>query len=158
MLKKKDLVFSLAAFLFVFLVSAPPISAQAKDQPVVVKSRNSFSDTVSKLKQAIQEKGMMVVFEANHKNMLAMIGQQSKESVTIGFGRPQMGGMLFGAEPKAALEMPLRVAVRELDNGDVLVLYYKPSYLFAHYRNKKLDSLAKEMDTMVTSLVSAATQ
>ncbi|GBC81586.1 hypothetical protein HRbin10_00698 [bacterium HR10] len=145
------------ALVVLFLVGLPAL-AQRAGEPVVVKSKNSFADTVSRLKKAIEQNQMMVLFEANHKNMLAMIGVQSKNSVTILFGRPQMGAMLMGAEPKAALEMPMRIAVRELDNGEVVVLYYRPSYLLSHYKNPKLAAVGQQMDGMVQKLVDAATR
>ncbi|GBC76559.1 hypothetical protein HRbin08_00021 [bacterium HR08] len=142
----------------VLLLADPPAVAQRAGEPVVVKSKNSFADTVSKLKSAIQQNQMMVLFEANHKNMMAMVGVESKNSVTVLFGRPQMGAMLMGAEPKAALEMPMRIAVRELDNGEIVVIYYKPSYLLSHYKNAKLDPIGRQMDAMLQKLVDAATK
>lgn len=151
-------VFTITAACCFLLLAGFSTAAQKAGEPVVVKSKNSFTDTVSKLKKAIQENQMMVLFEANHKNMLAMIGKESKNSVTILFARPQMGAMLMGAEPKAALEMPMRIAVRELDNGDIVVIYYKPSYLFSHYKNAKLNKIGQQMDSMVQKLVDAATK
>lgn len=132
--------------------------AQKAGEPVVVQSKNNFTDTVSKLKDAIQQNKLMVLFEANHKNMIAMVGEESKNSITVLFARPQMGAMLLGAEPKAALEMPMRIAVRELDNGEIIVIYYRPSYLFSHYNNPKLNMIGKQMDGMTQKLVTAATQ
>ena len=145
------------ALTVVFLAGLPALGQRASE-PVVVKSKNNFADTVSRLKDAIQQNQMMVLFEANHKNMLAMIGVQSRNSVTILFGRPQMGAMLMDAEPKAALEMPMRIAVRELDNGEVVVLYYRPSYLLSHYKNPKLAAVGRQMDGVVQKLVDAATR
>lgn len=128
------------------------------DQPLVVKSKNSFNETVSRIKDAIRGKGLVIVFEANHKNMMAMVGIESKESRVIGFAKPQMGAKVMQAEPRAALEMPMRLAVRELDNGEVIVIYYQPSYLFSHYKNPKLDRLGKKMDKMVGAIVKAGTE
>lgn len=157
MSRVNKLFITIAACCFLLLAGFPAI-AQKAGEPVVVKSKNNFADTVSKLKKAIQQNQMMVLFEANHKNMMAMIGVESKNSVTILFARPQMGAMLMGAEPKAALEMPMRIAVRELDNGEIVVIYYKPSYLFSHYKNAKLDKIGQRMDGMVQKLVDAATK
>jgi uncharacterized protein (DUF302 family) len=131
--------------------------AQKGGQPVVVESRYSFDETVKKIKDTIVGKGMMVIAEADHKMMLKMLQVDSPGSITIMFGRPQMGEMLLKAEPKAALEMPMRVAVRELA-GKVVVLYYKPSYMFSHYRNPNLDSMGQMMDKTVEEIVAAGTK
>lgn len=148
---KKSLILLLAYFTMLSMGLA-----QNESQPVMVKSKNTFEQTVAKLKSAIKEKGLAIIFEANHKNMMAMVGIESKKSLTIGFAKPQMGNMVLSAEPRAAIEMPLRIAVRELDNGDILVIYYTPSYLFSHYKNKKLNMIAKKADKMVKSIVQAA--
>lgn len=144
----------LLLFLPVLVVVSAGLGQES--QPVMVKSKNSFEDTVSKLKTAIKNKGVAIVFEANHKNMLAMVGIESKKSLAIGFAKPEMGNKVLSVEPKAAIEMPIKMAVRELDNGDILVIYYTPSYLFSHYKNKKLDMIAKQADKMIKSFVQAA--
>ncbi len=88
-----------------------------------------------------------------------MVGIESKKSLTIGFAKPEMGNMVLSAEPRAAIEMPLRIAVRELDNGDILVIYYKPSYLFSHYKNEKLNMIAKKQaDKVVESIAKAGVE
>lgn len=139
-----------------FLILFVSVGFAQVNEPVMVKSKNSFEDTVSKLKAAIKNKGVAIVFEANHKNMLAMVGIESKKSLAIGFAKPEMGNKVLSVEPKAAIEMPIKIAVRELDNRDILVIYYTPSYLFSHYKNKKLDMIAKGADKMIKSFVQAA--
>ena len=159
MLKSRNLA---ALALLGFLVGGSAmvlLAPQAKDEPVIVKSKNDFATTVEKLKKAITSRGLAIVFEANHRNMMMMVGIESPNSVTIGFARPQMGAQVLSVEPRAAIEMPLRVAVRELGPNNVVVIYYKPSYLFGHYGNAKLLQMAKQkMDPMVAAIVKAATQ
>jgi len=126
---------------------------------ITVVSKNSFGDTVSKFKAAVKGHKMAIVFEANHQNMMKMIGVKSKSSVAIGFAKPQMAAKILKIDARAALEMPLRVAVRELDDGKVVVLYYAPSFLFSHYNKPKLRMMAaKKIDKMVAMLVTMATK
>lgn len=127
-------------------------------EPVVVQSKNSFEKTVAGIKKAIRKRGLSIVFEANHKNMMAMVGIESRKSLTIGFAKPQMGAKVMGIEPKAAIEMPMRLAVRELNDGSIVVIYYKPSYLFSHYHNPRLTRLGKKMDRMIEGIVRAGIQ
>jgi len=127
-------------------------------EPVIVKSKNSFEKTVAGIKKAIRAKGLSIVFEANHKNMMAMVGIESKKSLAIGFAKPQMGARVMGIEPRAAIEMPMRLAVRELNDGSIVVIYYKPSYLFSHYHNPRLEKLGKKMDRMIESIVRAGVE
>lgn len=134
------------------------VYAAENQQPVMLESSKSFADTVAGIKGAIKNKGLAIIFEANHQNMIAMVGGSTTPSVAIGFAKPQTGQKLLSIEPLAGIEMPMRVAVRELPNGKVYVIYYQPSYLFAHYNNPKLKKLGEKMDKMLTMIAKAGTQ
>lgn len=148
------------ATLFITIFAFAPKKALAfgAEGPEVVTSANDFDTTVSKIKADIQAKGIAIVFEANHKNMLAMVGIESDPSLTIGFAKPDMASMFLSKEPRSALEMPLRVTVRQLADGSVVVVYYVPSVLFGHYGNQMLTKMATEKaDPMVKAIVTAGT-
>lgn len=140
------------------LMLSDPIQAAENKQPVMIQSAKSFADTVAGIKGAIKEKGLAIIFEANHQNMIAMVGGSTTPSVAIGFAKPQMGQQLLSIEPLAGIEMPMRIAVRELPDGKVYVIYYQPSYLFAHYGNPKLEKLGEKMDAMVAMIAKAGAQ
>lgn len=142
------------------LITGMSFSAYAAGdkQPVMMESSKSFSDTVAGIKGAIKKKGVAIIFEVNHQNMISMVGGSTTPSVAIGFAKPQLGQKLLSIEPLASIEMPVRIAVRELANGKVYVIYYKPSYLFAHYNNPKLKKLGKKMDKMIGMFAKAGTK
>jgi uncharacterized protein (DUF302 family) len=121
-------------------------------------SHNSFSETISKLEGAIEARNLAIIFDVNHKDVMATVGIEDRNSATIGFIGPMMEHKVLRAEPRAALEMPLKIVVRELDHGEVEVIYYQPSYLFKHYESKNLDKLSREMDILVGSIIKEATQ
>lgn len=147
-------------FLSFILSSGMSVTAHAAGdkQPTMIKSSKSFANTVSAIKSAIKNKGVAIIFEVNHQNMIAMVGGSTTPSVTIGFAKPQLGQKLLSLEPLAGIEMPMRIAVRELVNGNVYVIYYKPSYLFSHYNNPRLSKLGKKMDKMIGMFAKAGTQ
>jgi len=126
-------------------------------QPLVVNSHYSFSQTISKLKGAIEKRNLAAIFEINHNELMegpmGMVGIKGKNIVTLGFLGRRMGQEVLQAEPKAALEIPLRIAIRELEDGRVDIIYYQPSYLFKHYQNKDLEKLSGKLDTLVGSIV-----
>ena len=142
-----------SAFMF-----SEPIQAAENKQPVMIQSVKSFADTVAGIKGAIKKKGLAIIFEANHQNMIAMVGGTTTPSVAIGFAKPQLGQKLLSLEPLASIEMPMRIAVRELPDGKVYVIYYQPSYLFSHYGNPRLEKLGQKMDKMVAMIAKAGAQ
>ncbi len=140
-------------------VKPAPGPTAPTDALVSVVSKNDFDKTVAKLKAAIKMHGLATVFEANHQNMMKMVGIESKKSVLIGFAKPQVAAKLLKLEPRAALEMPMQVAVRELDDGSIVALYFAPSFLMSHYGKPKLRMMAeKKLDKMVAMLVAMATK
>lgn len=126
--------------------------------PTVVDSSQTFEQTVDSIKSAIKSKGLAIVYEANHKNMIEMVGGKATPSVLIGFAKPQLGEKLLSIEPLAGIEMPMRIAVREVDGGKVKVIYYLPSALFKNYDNPKLEKLGQKMDKMIEMFVKAGTK
>jgi uncharacterized protein (DUF302 family) len=144
-----------------FILSAVFVNtshAAGSKQPVVLESSKSFANTVASIKKAMKKKGVAIIFEANHQNMISMVGGATTPSVAIGFAKPQLGNKLLSAESLAGIEMPMRIAVREKANGKVYVIYYKPSYLFAHYNNPKLNKLGKKMDKMIGMFAKVGTK
>lgn len=144
--------------LFTTFGSAGIAGAADSGQPIMVDSQKNFEATVSGIKGAMESAGLSIIFEANHQNMIAMVGGSTTPSITIGFARPQLGQSLLSIEPLAGIEMPMRIAIRELENGQVKVIYYQPSALFEHYNNPGLQPLAERMDGMIGMLVRAGTQ
>jgi len=146
--------------LSILLSTGLALTAHATEskQPVMLESSKPFKDTVAGIKGAIKKKGLAIIFEVNHQNMIAMVGGSTTPGIGIGFAKPQSGQQLLSREPLANIEMPLRIAVRELANGKVYVIYYQPSYLFAHYNNPKLNKLGEKMDKMLEMIAKAGTQ
>lgn len=146
-----------------FLIPAQAWSSDVRShgQPLVVNSHYSFSETKDKLKGSIEKRNLKTILELNHNEMvegtMAMAGIQGKNIVTLGFFSPKMGQEVLQAEPRAALEIPLRIAIRELEDGRVDIIYYQPSYLFEHYQNKQLVKLSRTFDILVGSIILEAT-
>lgn len=141
---------------FFLLAGAWATDVRIPSLPVVVNSHHSFPETIDKLKAAIEKKNLMIIFELNHKEVMAMPGFERKDAFTIGFVGREMKYDILKAEPKAALEIPLKIAVVELDNGTVYVIYYQAAYLFKHYQNRDLDKLHRGIDVLVGSIIKEA--
>jgi uncharacterized protein (DUF302 family) len=152
-------IFPVVLIIVLFLLTGVWASdVRTSSQPVVVNSHNSFFETLNKLKRAIEARNLAIIFDVNHKDVMATVGIEGRNSATIGFTGPMMEHKVLRAEPRAALEMPLKIVVREVDHSEVEVIYYQPSYLFKHYQSKNLDKLSREMDILVGSIIKEATK
>jgi len=114
-------------------------------------SKYNFDDTVSKIKAGIEAHQMMVISTIDHQQMLSMVGLQTKPMVTIEFFHPRYGKTIFENDRRAALEVPLRIAVMENEQGQVMYQYNRPSYVFGRYNN--LGDLGQELDKALTEIV-----
>ncbi len=114
-------------------------------------SRFDFNETVSRIKAAIEGQQMMVLFTPDHQQMLSMVGLQTKPMVTIEFFHPRYGKTIFMNDGRASLEVPLRIAVMENEEGKVMFQYNKPSWVFKRYKN--LSHLGRELDQVMENIV-----
>lgn len=128
---------------------------KAMEGRVMAKSKYSFDETVSKLKQAIEGQQMMVVFTADHQAMLQMVGLKTKGMLGIEFFHPRYGKVIVENDHAAGIEIPFRLVVMEGDMG-TMISYYKPSHSLAKY--PKLKALGQELDAVVKKIEQAVTE
>ncbi len=132
------------------------LPAAAQDSHVTVASQKSFDQTVSQLKSAVSQGGMMVMGEVNQGNMLAMTGLKLKAALFL-VGNPTVGKKIFEQDPAAGLYVPLRVFVYEGKDGKTYVSYDKPSSLLAPLNNKDIEMTAGMLDHKLDGLAQMAT-
>ncbi len=135
---------------------AAPASAQSARVDKV--SNKNFETTVKQVEVALKSKGLMIVATIDHQNMMKMVGMNVKGSKTIEFGKPDMGKMLFAADPGAVLEMPGKLYIYERADAKTVVSYYKPSVGFAAYEKEDLKKIGQMMDMMVEEVAAEATK
>lgn len=148
---KKDFRNRLTLALLVALAWAGVVRSSDR---VVVESPKPFKATVEALKKALQARGMMIVATIDHQNMLRMVGTRLGGSVTIEFGKPDMGKMVLPMSPEAGLEMPAKIYVYE-KGGKVYVSYYEPN--FAQYSEQFAD-VDRMMRMTLQEVVAEATR
>jgi uncharacterized protein (DUF302 family) len=144
----------LALFTFGVALASP---ASAQTGRVSVASQHSFDQTISALKSAVGQGGMMVMATVDQGNMLSMTGLRLKATLFL-VGNPTVGKKLFEQNHAVGLYVPLRVFVYE-DNvyedkdGKTYVSYDKPSELLGQLNNPEIDQTARMLDEKLDSLV-----
>lgn len=87
-----------------------------------VESKYDFAETVKRLNNAVQSKGMTVFATIDHQAAAKQAGLTMQPATVIVFGTPKAGTPLMMKDPNLALQLPLRVLVTEVD-GKVQVVY-----------------------------------
>lgn len=133
------------------LGSAAPSRAQDRVEKV---SKHSFSRTARKLDQAFKASSLLILGEFDYQKMQKMVGRNVRSAKGFAFFRPDLGTPIFQNDPRAALEVPLKLLVHEDSGGKVIISYRKPSSVLREYNG--LSDLGKSLDDLVNKLTDAA--
>lgn len=93
-----------------------------------LQSAYSFAETLARLRAAFADKGMRIFAEIDHRAAAESVGLEMPPTTVIIYGNPKGGTLLMIAAPDFALELPLRVLVRE-ENGKTMVTFNPASSL-----------------------------
>jgi uncharacterized protein (DUF302 family) len=84
---------------------------------IVRMSRLSYQDTVSHLSGSIVSAGNTIFLTLDQTAAAAALGLRLRPTTLIVFGNPKGGTPLMDAFPSIALELPLKLAVWQEDDG-----------------------------------------
>jgi len=102
------------------------------EEPVVeVESAYPFGETLARLRTSMQAANLTIFAEIDHAAGAEAAGMTMPPTTLLIYGNPKGGTPLMLENPRAALDLPLRVLVREDGNGHVLVGYHPVSRLAA---------------------------
>ncbi len=102
----------------------------ATEEGIVSKpSNHSVDETVAKLKNILQAKGVTLFTVVDHSGEAAKIGMTMPNTKLLIFGNPKGGTPLMLAAPSIAIDLPLKILVAEDPQGKVWVSYNSPEYL-----------------------------
>jgi uncharacterized protein (DUF302 family) len=96
---------------------------------VHIPSNHSVDQTVEKLKAILEAKGVSLFALVDHSGEAQKVGMKMPLTKLLIFGSPSAGTPLMLAAPSLALDHPLKVLIRQDDNGSVWVSYNSPDYL-----------------------------
>jgi uncharacterized protein (DUF302 family) len=94
-----------------------------------VRSNASFETTLQRLRQALVERGITLFAEIDHARNARDAGIEMPPTVVLIFGNAKAGTPLMLKAPDIALELPLRVLVREQPDGVTVLAYHDPARL-----------------------------
>jgi uncharacterized protein (DUF302 family) len=104
--------------------------ATATSKGIVDKlSNHSVDQTVEKLKNILQAKGVTLFALVDHSGEAEKVGMKMHPTKLLIFGSPKAGTPLMLAAPSIAIDLPLKILVWEDNAGKVWVSYNTPEYL-----------------------------
>ncbi len=92
-------------------------------------SNHSVDQTVEKLKNILQSKGVTLFALVDHSGEAQRAGMKMPPTKLLIFGSPKAGTPLMLAAPSVAIDLPLKILVWEDGQGKVWVSYNSSEYL-----------------------------
>jgi uncharacterized protein (DUF302 family) len=106
------------------MTSTPPANGI-----VEIPAGHSVEETVEKLKAILQAKGVTLFAVVDHSGEAEKAGMKMPPTKLLIFGSPKAGTPLMLASPSIAIDLPLKILVREDDKGKVWISYNDAHYL-----------------------------
>jgi len=114
----------------VFMASGSSKEALAGGKGIIDKlSNHSVDQTVEKLKDILQSKGVTLFALIDHSGEAEKAGMKMRPTKLLIFGSPKAGTPLMLAAPSIAIDLPLKILVWEDGQGNVWISYNSPEYL-----------------------------
>jgi uncharacterized protein (DUF302 family) len=109
------------------------MTSNSENGIMTIPSHHSVEQTVQKLEEILQAKGVKLFALIDHSGEAERAGMQLPPTKVLIFGNPKAGTPLMIASPSIAIDLPLKVLVREDDRGKVWISYNTPAYLQARH-------------------------
>jgi uncharacterized protein (DUF302 family) len=100
---------------------------------VALKSAHSVDETVARIRAILATKGIREFALIDHSGEAAKAGLAMPRTQVVIFGNPKGGTPLMLAAPSVAIDLPLKLLVREDYAGQVWVSYWSAQALLARH-------------------------
>jgi pimeloyl-ACP methyl ester carboxylesterase/uncharacterized protein (DUF302 family) len=117
---------------------------EAAEGIVELPGKFSVEETVGKLKRILEAKGIILFAVVDHSGEAERAGMKMPPAKLLIFGNPKAGTPLMLAAPSTALDLPLKILVREDAQGKVWISYNSPRFLWDrhHFPESLLENIA----------------
>jgi len=92
-------------------------------------SNHSVEQTVGRLKDILQSRGITLFALVDHSGEAEKVGLEMRPTKLLIFGSPKAGTTLMLAAPSIAIDLPLKILVWEDGKGRAWISYNSPEYL-----------------------------
>jgi uncharacterized protein (DUF302 family) len=96
---------------------------------IKLKSSHSVPETINKLENALNAKGMTIFKRVDHAAGAENVSMELRPTELLIFGNPKVGTPLMLCSQTAALDLPQKALSYEDEAGQVWFVYNDPAYI-----------------------------
>jgi uncharacterized protein (DUF302 family) len=122
---------------------------------LVKRSVYGYGDTVARLSDAIERRGLKIFARADHAAAARDAGLALSDEQVVLFGNPRAGTPLMQSDPRIGIELPLRMLVWA-DADGIALGYQDPRALAAQYDIAGHEPTLEQMSTLLAELAGEA--
>jgi uncharacterized protein (DUF302 family) len=119
---------------------------------MITKSKYGLNETLGRLLKVLVEHDMTIFSIIDHSGGAAQIDIKMPNTKLIIFGNPKGGTNIMLADPNIAIELPLKILLRE-DNGITLIIYHKLIDIAENYEVDDILESIKKLDESIENLI-----
>jgi uncharacterized protein (DUF302 family) len=118
------------------------------------RSSLGFQPTVDRLVDVIEKAGMEIFAKIDHAAGAKAVGLEMPPATVLIYGQARGGTPIMQAAPAAALDLPLRVLIREGEGGETLVAFHPVQQMLESYgiSGELAGRLSKAQQLLVNSI------
>lgn len=146
-------LYLIGAALLASLALAPSWAQAPLPGTQTIQTKHSFDALVDRVEKAVAKHKMGLVAQASASRGAAGRGVKIPGNAVLMVFRNDYAVRMLEASVPAGIEAPLRLYITENADGTASLTYRTPSSVFAPYRSKALDEMAKELDGIFESIV-----
>lgn len=134
-------------FIVLFTLFMSTVGAQATEVEglIVKKSQFSVSETITRLENALTQKGITVALRWNHASKAEAVGIPLRPTELLIFGNPKLGSNMFTSQQTAGIDLPMKALAWEDENGNVWLGYNDPNYIASRHGVSDRAEVVKKM-------------
>lgn len=135
----------------------PLVASGQTNTMIEVKSKYSVAEAVSRLKTAIETKGLNLFAVIDHAAAAEKAGLDLEPTTLIIFGNPKVGTLLMQADQRMGIELPLKFLVTGGELGTV-ISYKNPDNYLENYQLDERAEVIGNIKKALAGLAAAATE
>lgn len=137
---------------------AAPTAAATADGVLRAASAHSVDDTVARIKTAVESKGIRYFAAIDQKALGDGASLPIRKSTLVLFGNPPLGVQFIQSNPYAGLDWPVRMLVRETEDGTTEIAWTDFGFIGRRYGITGKDAQLKMASEVAALIASEAGQ